>query len=126
MLFRSIAALREAGASVTVIGQTPTFAADVQTIAYRTGATDKGTTSWPIAIDRGINQALRSASTGATFVDPIAILCGADACPYKAGPSFLFADDGHFSAAGSRRAVPLLFPFIRDRADRGFGDPAPN
>ena len=117
----TIAALRRAGASVTVIGQTPTFSADVQTIAYRSGATDTGTASWPIAVDRRINQDLRRASIGATFVDPIALLCGADACPYKAGRSFLFADDGHFSATASRRAVPLLFPFIRDRADRDFG-----
>jgi len=119
----TIAVLGKAGASVTVIGQTPVFAADVQTIAYRTGATDSGTASWPIAVDRGINEDLRRAAKGAQFVDPIAILCGADACPYKAGPAFLFADDGHFSAAGSRRAVRLLFPFIRDRTGGNFGDP---
>ena len=122
----TIAALRKAGASVTVIGQTPVFAADVQTIAYRTSAADTGTASWPIAVDVGINESLRHAAIGAHFVDPIATLCGADACPYKAGPTFLFADDGHFSAAGSRRAVALLFPFIRDRTGSNFGDPAPN
>jgi len=122
----TIAALRKAGASVTVIGQTPLFAADVQTIAYRSAATDRGIASWPVAVDRGINQALRRAAIGAHFVDPIAVLCGTDTCPYKAGPSFLFADDGHFSTAGSSRAVPLLFPFIRDRADRGFGNPSLN
>lgn len=126
----TIAALREAGASVTVIGQSPLFAADVQTIAYRTDATgpdaDRRTASWPIAVNRGINQALRRAASRAHFVDPIAILCGGDSCPYKAGPSFLFADDGHFSAVGSSRAVPLLFPFIRDRAAGNFGDLAPD
>jgi peptidoglycan/LPS O-acetylase OafA/YrhL len=126
----TVAALREAGASVTVIGQTPLFAADVQTIAYRTGATgpeaNRRTAFWPIAVDRGINQSLRRAASGANFVDPVAILCGGDSCPYKAGSSFLFADDGHFSAVGSSRAVQLLFPFIRDRADRDFGDPAPD
>jgi len=121
----TIAALRKAGASVTVIGQTPVFAADVQTIAYRTGATDRGTASWPIAVDRGINQSLRRAAIGAHFVDPIAVLCGAGACPYKAGPFFLFSDDGHFSAMGSGRAVQLLFPFIRDRTVRDFGEAAP-
>jgi len=120
----TIAALREAGASVTVIGQTPLFAADVQTIAYRSGAPADRTASWPIAVDREINQTLRQASIGANFVDPIAILCGADTCPYKAGSAFLFGDDGHFSAAGSSRAVSVLFPFIRKRAARGFGDPA--
>lgn len=121
----TIATLREAGASVTVIGQTPLFAADVQTIAYRIGATGPDANgriaSWPIAVDRGINQTLRRAASGAHFVDPIATLCGEESCPYKAGPSFLFADDGHFSAMGSRRAVQLLFPFIRDRADHDFG-----
>jgi peptidoglycan/LPS O-acetylase OafA/YrhL len=128
-LSATIAALRKAGASVTVIGQTPVFAADVQTIAYRTGAADsgagaKGIASWPIAVDPNINRALRRAAVGAQFVDPIAILCGADTCPYKAGPSFLFSDDGHFSAVGSRRAVQLLFPFIRDRTVRDFGGAA--
>jgi peptidoglycan/LPS O-acetylase OafA/YrhL len=122
----TIAALRQAGASVTVIGQTPVFAADVQTIDYRTGAADseKPVASWPIAIDDGLNQSLRRAAIGARFVDPIAILCGTDACPYKADRSFLFSDDGHFSAAGSRRAVQLLFPFIRNPAVRDFAGAA--
>lgn len=120
----TIAALRRAGARVTVIGQTPVFTADVQTIAFRQGATDRGTAAWPIAIDPRINDDLRRAAIGATFVDPIPLLCGARTCPYKVGRTFLFADDGHLSAAGSRRAVALLFPFVHTRHARAFGDPA--
>ena len=107
----TIATLRRAGVGVTVIGQTPIFATDPQTIAFRTGTRLSDGADWPVAFDRRLNDALRRASSGAQFVDPITILCTGGSCPYKAGTAFLFADTGHFSAEGSRQAVARLFPF---------------
>lgn len=112
----TIAALRRTGVGVTVIGQTPIFAADVQTIAFRAGARPVDTAEWPATFHGRLNDALRAASGGAQFVDPVAILCTGRSCRYKVGPAFLFADFGHFSAEGSRRAVARLFPFVRDAA----------
>lgn len=109
-LHETIAALRARGAKVYVIGQTPEFVADVQRVDYVGGRHNAPDGQWPIAFDPAINAVLKAQSAQAGFIDPLAALCSGRQCPYRRGKIWLYADYGHFSAAGSQWAVETYFP----------------
>lgn len=48
---------------------------------------------------------VRREAAGAQYVEPLTNLCTAGACPYRVGSVWLYADDAHLSAAGSRQAA---------------------
>jgi peptidoglycan/LPS O-acetylase OafA/YrhL len=108
----TIAALKNAGVDVWVIGQSTEFLTDVSAIAQRNGQSG-GADAWPLAFDRGLNTKLRQAATGATFVDPLDFLCKGEDCTYSRQGQLIYADYGHFSPMGSARAVLDYFPLIQ-------------
>ncbi len=110
-LGRTVAALRALGVKVYVIGQSPQFATDVQHLDYISGSRLRpGVAYWPPSFDPGLNRHLASLAAGATFIDPLPAFCRPTGCAYRDGNAFYFIDFGHFSAAGSLRAVKAYFP----------------
>lgn len=115
----TIARLRAKGLKVYVIGQSPEFLLDVHVLDYRGAGAAGGDAHWYPAFSQDPNRALRAAAMGATFVDPLPAFCHDTACTYKAGGRLLFVDYGHFSQAGSDRAVRSYFPLYRGASDIG-------
>lgn len=111
-LAATIASLKAAGVDVWVIGQSTEFLTDVATIAHKNGGTGS-TDMWPLAFDRGLNEKVRQAAAGATFVDPLSHLCSGDECLYRSGGHLIYADSAHFSDLGSAQAVLAYFPLMR-------------
>jgi peptidoglycan/LPS O-acetylase OafA/YrhL len=110
-LGKTVATLKALGVRVFVIGQSPQFPADVRRLDYLSGSRMRpGLAYWPVTFDRSLNQHLATLSAGATFIDPLQTLCRPTDCPYRDGATFYFLDYGHFSAAGSVRAVKAYFP----------------
>jgi len=97
---------------VWVIGQSTEFLTDVATIAHKNGGTGS-TDMWPLAFDRGLNEKVRQAAAGATFVDPLSHLCSGKECLYRSGGHLIYADSAHFSDLGSAQAVLAYFPLMR-------------
>lgn len=111
-LQQTIDTLDKLGVRVFVIGQSPEFVADVQKIAFFAKRDHVGNTSWPMAMDPGINQRVLPFTKGATFIDPLRYLCDPAGCSYadaKTG-QFLYFDYGHFSSAGATLAVSKYWP----------------
>jgi len=111
-LAATIASLKAAGVDVWVIGQSTEFLTDVATIAHKNGGTGS-TDMWPLAFDRGLNEKVRQAAAGATFVDPLSHLCSGKECLYRSGGHLIYADSAHFSDLGSAQAVLAYFPLMR-------------
>ncbi|HVY84692.1 MAG TPA: acyltransferase family protein [Caulobacterales bacterium] len=107
--------LKGMGVTVTVIGQSPMFGADVSIIAFR----KPDASSWPTSLAPDLNQRLRNYAQGAAFIDPIASLCAEGRCTYRRGDHFLYADEGHFSHEGSVEAVDAYFPYRRSEQHAG-------
>src|SRR5262249_22507295 len=110
-LTATIASLKAAGVDVWVIGQSTEFLTDVAKIAHKNGTS--GADVWPLAFDRGLNEKVRQAAAGATFVDPLSHLCSGDECLYRSGGHLIYFDNEHFSDLGSARAVLAYFPLMR-------------
>ncbi len=92
LLSRSFRGLQETvdrisstGAKVIVVGPSPRFGMDVQSLAYWLRNDGQASSIWRISnFDPAVNEILERNSKGATVLDPIGALCGEDgACPYK-------------------------------------------
>jgi peptidoglycan/LPS O-acetylase OafA/YrhL len=105
----TIEALSGMGVQTYVVGQSPIFPADVQVIASRKTGVD----AWPIDLDPSLNARLARLSAGARFIDPLPRLCDGEVCAFREDGRLLYADDGHFTSFGSRRAVAALLPLLR-------------
>ncbi|WP_145104166.1 acyltransferase family protein [Cereibacter sediminicola] len=104
--------LIDRGIEVHVIGQSPLFVTDVPIISYaKSGGAAEA--AWPVVVEPHLNDEVAAASSGASFVHPIAALCGDGPCPYRVEGQLLFYDAGHFTDFGSRRAVRAYFPLAR-------------
>jgi len=112
-LAETIAALKALGAEVWVIGQSTEFLTDVGVIAARKGHGKDGVDAWHLAFDPRLNDQLRAAAAGASFIDPLRYLCKDDLCTYRDGNRILYSDYGHFNPIGSARAVAAYFPLVR-------------
>jgi peptidoglycan/LPS O-acetylase OafA/YrhL len=109
--------LRSAGVAVHVIGQSPLFAFDTDTLRYRgAGLAGGGTAGWYPAFDPQINEQIRSLVGEAAFVDPLPTFCHADRCDYMRAGEVLYYDYGHLSARGSDLAVRSYFPIVSTRS----------
>jgi peptidoglycan/LPS O-acetylase OafA/YrhL len=107
----TINSLLALGVQVFVIGESPEFALDIQSLAYRLRKMDR--TSWAIVnYDPTIDEKLRSQSRGAAMIEPLKQLCEKDMCPYRWQADLAYADYGHFSSAGSDYAVKKYFPRV--------------
>ncbi|TJV32885.1 MAG: acyltransferase, partial [Mesorhizobium sp.] len=89
-LQQTIDTLRALGVRVFVIGQSPQFPTDVRKIAFFAKRQNLDDTSWPMAMDPGINERVRSFTKGATFIDPLKFLCSAGRCPYSDRGEFMY------------------------------------
>jgi len=104
-LHETVQALQKQGVRVVVIGQSPLFLADVRRLDYNSGQSKAAEGRLAISFDPAINRLLAKEAGSAQFIDPLPKLCAGNACPYRQGRSWLYADYGHFSAEGSRLAV---------------------
>ncbi|RUY46791.1 SGNH hydrolase domain-containing protein, partial [Mesorhizobium sp. M7A.F.Ca.CA.002.07.1.1] len=111
-LQKTIDRLREMGVKVYTVGQSPEFIADVQKIAFLVKREHAGTTSWPMAMDPGINARVLPFTKGADFIDPLTYLCDSAGCSYADAKTneFLYFDYGHFSSAGATLAISKYWP----------------
>jgi len=111
-LDRTVEALRARGLTVVLIGQSPTFAADVTRIlAWRRRAGGTGPAAEPATVPPSLNVSLAAAGAD-VFVDPMPALCQRQLCQLSDGRQAWFADDGHLSLAGAQRVLPYLLPPI--------------
>jgi peptidoglycan/LPS O-acetylase OafA/YrhL len=112
-LRETVEALRKSGVSVYVVGQSPEFAMDVQLLAYRSGVESaRQVLAWTPQVNPRLNDEVSALASGATFLDPMALLCDGGLCPYRTAGTFLYSDFGHLSQQGARLAVERLFPFL--------------
>lgn len=97
------------GAKVIVVGPSPEFGVDIQSLAYRLRNEGRASSFWQIAnFNPALDALLEMTSKGASALDPIGVLCQGITCPYKQDSQFLYVDYGHFSALGSDLAVKAL------------------
>lgn len=97
------------GAKAIIVGPSPEFGIDVQSLAYWLRHEAQTSSSWQIAnFNPTINDFLERTARGASILDPIGALCRDITCPYKKDRRFLYIDYGHFSADGSDLAVKAL------------------
>lgn len=103
--------LHRLGVRTSVIGQSPEFPVDVQTLAYRQRRSNSARIGeWPIMIDPKINQQIRLMTAGlANYIDPMKGMCSGTVCEYMQGDEFLYMDFGHLSALGSDLAISRSF-----------------
>ncbi|MCJ2035715.1 acyltransferase family protein [Methylobacterium sp. J-068] len=110
----TLARLRVAGVSVSLIGPSPLFAFDVALLGARgAGTRNDGSAAWFARSGHREAETLRALAPGAGLIDPEAYFCTPPLCRYRAEGTDLFVDYGHFSAAGSDRAVRAYFPLLR-------------
>jgi peptidoglycan/LPS O-acetylase OafA/YrhL len=104
-LHLTVAALQRLGVRVTVIGPSPIFGVTPQAFDYLSGQAGHRTGTAVARLDPGMTALVRREAARAEYVDPLPSLCPNGACPYRSGSTWLYADDGHLSAAGSRQAA---------------------
>jgi hypothetical protein len=115
LVLGTLDALRDLGVETTLIGQSPTFFMDPALIAARRGEATAANASAPLAINNAaLNVTLRShaGAAGARFIDPMEHLCPREPCPIRVAGLNLYLDYGHFTLAGSARAVQAYFPYV--------------
>ena len=108
-------ALQRLGVETTLIGQSPAFFMDPALIVARRGEGNAPDAFAPLAIDTaGLNATLQghASAAGAQFIDPMPHLCPRDPCPIRVAGQNLYLDYGHFTLAGSARAVHAYFPYV--------------
>jgi peptidoglycan/LPS O-acetylase OafA/YrhL len=106
--------LRDAGVEVYVLGQSPLFGNQVQTLFAQAGGTSEQPTAWgQVTFAPDLNARLQAAMpSGVTFIDPLASMCELPACQYRRDGEFLLWDEGHLSAYGSSLGVDTYFPYL--------------
>jgi peptidoglycan/LPS O-acetylase OafA/YrhL len=107
--------LRDLGAEVTLIGQSPNFYFEPFAMAARLGRAAEPDVSIDIGgAAAGLNARMAriAADHGVQFINPVAELCAGSMCPTRVGGQEQFVDYGHFTPAGSRRAVAKYFPYL--------------
>jgi peptidoglycan/LPS O-acetylase OafA/YrhL len=96
--------LRARGLRVVLVGQGPSFDYDDPVEYVRRSGSESG----PSRDGSAINRELAALHGVDAFLDPLAQLCPGGQCRLREGREFLYFDGGHYSTAGSIRAVPGL------------------
>jgi peptidoglycan/LPS O-acetylase OafA/YrhL len=106
--------LQSLGVGVHVIGQSPLFGNEVQTLFAQSGGARTQPEGWgDVTFDAGLNHKLAAAlPSGVSFSDPLERLCHLPSCPYREGSTFMMWDEGHYSLYGSKLAVASYFPYF--------------
>jgi peptidoglycan/LPS O-acetylase OafA/YrhL len=111
----SLARVLELGVDVHVIGQSPMFGNQVQTLFAQTGGSSTQPDGWgTVTFGTDLNVMIQGASPpGINFVDPLKQFCQQlPSCQYRDHGTFMMWDEGHFSAYGSELAVDKYFPYV--------------
>jgi hypothetical protein len=111
----TLEALERLGVETVLIGQSPAFFMAPSLTAARRGWANAPTASVPLGVDAaGLNSMLRerALASRAEFIDPMPHLCPRDPCPIRIDGKDLYLDYGHFTLAGSARAVRAYFPYV--------------
>jgi len=113
----TVARLRQLGVAVHVIGQSPLFGNQVQTLFAQAGGSQNQAEAWGhVSFGADLNRKLAELMpSGAVFIDPLERLCHWPSCPYRQAGLFMMCDEGHFSAHGSELAVASYFPYFDRR-----------
>lgn len=110
----SLERLRSLGVEVHVVGQSPMFGNQVQTLFAQAGGTSDMEEGWGhVVFGADLNHKLAEAvPSGAHFIDPLALMCRLPECPYRLAGVFMMWDQGHYTVHGSERAVLSYFPYV--------------
>lgn len=110
----SLARLRQLGVDVHVIGQSPMFGNQVQTLFAQAGGTGtQPDASGHVVFGLDLNSKLAAAlPNDVAFIDPLERMCNLPACPYRYQGTFMMWDAGHFTVKGSELAVESYFPYF--------------
>jgi hypothetical protein len=113
----TVGQLQQLGVAVHVIGQSPLFGNQVQTLFAQAGGSSSQPDAWGhVSFGADLNRKLALAMPpGAVFIDPLERLCRLPSCPYRQAGLFMMCDEGHFSAHGSDLAVASYFPYFDGR-----------
>lgn len=104
--------LNDIGVKVYVIGQSPVFYNDVQTLYAQADYPLEAIA--PLSFKLNVNTKLETALPYGTFINPLEKLCMSFNCRYRQDNEYIISDMGHFSAFGSKLAVGKYFPFFSD------------
>lgn len=110
----TLTALKAAGVDVTLIGQSPNFHIPPYLILARSVPPNTLDAGLPLSAQaRAMNRRLSAiaARAGVHFIDPTVTLCPEGQCRVRAAGEDLYLDYGHFTPAGSVRAVEAYFPY---------------
>ena len=66
----------------------------------------------PLDVAPEMNRRMADVAAGATFFDPLALLCQGGECLFRQGALYLFYDYGHYTHYGSRRVVNALLDAV--------------
>jgi hypothetical protein len=101
------------GLEVHVLGVSPTFGNNAQTLFAQAGGSPEvaeGRAPLPALWELSARLA-KAMPQGVHLIDPLAHLCARPDCWYRKSGEFLIWDNGHFSIAGSDLAVGSFFPY---------------
>jgi peptidoglycan/LPS O-acetylase OafA/YrhL len=107
----TVDALRRAGLTVVLVGQSPVFSfAYPDEYFYETYGASPGTGEYsaPVDLDPSLNARLSRSAHADVFFDPLALWCNGASCRFKQAGRYLFVDQGHYSRFGSELAAAAL------------------
>jgi peptidoglycan/LPS O-acetylase OafA/YrhL len=108
--------LSENGVTSYVIGQSPIFKNNVQTILRKENLeANTSEASASLSFSSDINESLNQALPAGTFINPLPRFCQDNSCKYLSKGEFLIFDFGHFTTYGSKFAVAGYFPFFSEK-----------
>lgn len=113
----SLERVLSSGVDVHVIGQSPLFGNQVQTLFAQMGGSSAQPDGWgTVTFSTDLNEKIASAApSGIKFIDPLQQFCKLPSCQYREQGKFMIWDEGHFSAYGSEVAVEKYFPYVAQR-----------
>ncbi|MEY2936597.1 MAG: hypothetical protein RL033_7346 [Pseudomonadota bacterium] len=113
----SLERLLSLGVPVHVIGQSPLFGNQVQTLFAQAGGSRSQPDGWgTVTFGSDLNVRIAGATPpGIHFIDPLAQFCHLPSCQYRDHGKFMIWDEGHFSTYGSELAVEKYFPYVAHR-----------
>ena len=110
----TLTGLKAAGVDVTLIGQSPNFYIPPYLILARSVPPGAPDADLPLSAQaRAMNRRLAAIAVrvGVQFIDPTEALCPDGQCRVRVAGEDFYLDYGHFTPAGSVRAVEAYFPY---------------
>ncbi len=110
----TLAALRDTGAEVLIVGSSPSFSAPVPAIIRQLTRLGRTDLSYPARPDTANERILQQATGGGgvAFFSPWKVLCDGETCRLTDAEAPLYWDESHFTLAGSRVLAEALAPYL--------------